>query len=54
MFYTHYIMNPQMLSILRFFNHSSDMHDKRMITQGKEPLTELFSLEDVSYNHNVI
>ena len=23
-------------------------------TQGKEPLTELFSLEDVSYNHNVI
>ena len=25
-----------------------------MHTQGKEPLTELFSLEDVSYNLNVI
>ena len=26
----------------------------RMFTQGKEPLTELFSLEDVPYNHDVI
>ena len=26
----------------------------RMFAQGKEPLTELFSLEDVSYNLNVI
>ena len=25
-----------------------------MFTQGKEPLMELFSLEDVSYNYNVI
>ena len=49
--FTHF-MRHQML-FLRLFTQSRHAY-KCMHTQGKEPLTELFSLEDVSYNFNVI
>ena len=47
-------MHPQKLHKLWCLHHNSDMYIKCMHTQGKEPLTELFCLEDVSYNLNVI
>ena len=52
--YSLHCETPEVTNSAIFFNHSSDMHIKRMHTQGKEPLTELFSLEDVFYHHNVI
>ena len=46
--FVYYNLNPQKFSILRSCSQSGHVH-RRMRTQGKEPLTELFSLEDVSY-----
>ena len=48
------LWTPRCYVCCGFLNHSPDVHVKRMSTQGKEPLTELFSLEDVSYYQNVI
>ena len=48
MFFIYYNVNPQMFCILRFCSQFRHAH-WCMRTQGKEPLTELFSLEDVSY-----
>ena len=49
MLYPNYTVNPQMLRILWFFQSQFGHAHYRMFTQGKEPLMELFSLEDVSY-----
>ena len=48
MFFVYYNMNPQMFCFLRFCLQFGHAH-RCMRTQGKEPLPELFSLEDVSY-----
>ena len=48
MFFVYYNINPQKSCILRHGSQSEDVYC-RMLTQGKEPLTELFCLEDVSY-----
>ena len=53
-FCIYYIVNPQKLKHTTIFQSQFRHVHYRMHTQGKEPLTELFSLEDVSYNLTVI
>ena len=40
-------------NFFRIADQSHGTHNYSMPTQGKEPLTELFSLEDVSYICNI-